>query len=121
MKNFILLAILVFTFISATAQRLNNDRKELVKAIKTNYNSWQIKESDVSKDTTEEQLVATISQASYTTSSTQSKHNFTDFSFKIGEGQAIVQFQVDFKKYSAFMEKEDGKWKLVCAAELPVE
>ena len=50
--------------------------------------------------------------------SSYSSLDFGDFEFTIVNKQAIVQFTVDDQKISAFLEKENDKWKLVCAANI---
>jgi len=123
MKNFILLATLILAFISVSAQGLNKERKMLVDAIKTSYSSWELAEASkdsISDKSNEGKLLASIAKTDYESEAKLPKPSFKDFTFKIGDCQAVVEFQVDFKKYSVFMEKENGHWKLVCAAELPV-
>ena len=45
-------------------------------------------------------------------------NSFSDFQFTIVNNQAIVQFAVNDQLVSAFFEKDNGQWKLICAAHL---
>ena len=46
------------------------------------------------------------------------ENRFTDFKFNIVNHQAVVQFKVDHQMKSAFLEKKNGQWKLIIAADL---
>ena len=54
----------------------------------------------------------------YKTVPVASSNRFKDFKFNIVNDQAVVQFTVDHKMKSAFLEKENGQWKLICAADI---
>ena len=45
-------------------------------------------------------------------------NRFKDFKFNIVNDQAVVQFKVDQQTKSAFLEKINGQWKLISAADL---
>ena len=125
MKNFILLACLSILPFGLLADDLKKEKKNLIETIKDNYDSWQVKQSagliDFPDSTKSEQLDASASQIKYRTDVKDGAHIFSDFNFKICESQAVVQFQVDFQMISAFMEKKDGQWQLVCAALIPLD
>ena len=46
------------------------------------------------------------------------ENRFKDFKFNIVNDQAVVQFKVDHQMKSAFLEKKNGQWKLICAADI---
>lgn len=110
------------------ADNNRKEKKELIESIKANYDSWMVK-SEVDQITIDEtddsiaslQLTASTSNSLYISEAPVEKHIFSDFNFKICETQAVVRFQVDYKQISAFMEKKNGEWKLVCAAVIPPE
>ena len=45
-------------------------------------------------------------------------NRFKDFKFNIVNDQAVVEFKVDHQMKSAFLEKKNGQWKLICAADI---
>jgi regulator of RNase E activity RraB len=124
MKNLILLTCLCITSFIATADDLKKEKKILIETIKANYDSWQIKKSPPESNglfdsAISENLADVVSQENNPSQIKNGTHIFSDFNFKICETQAVVKFQVDFQMISAFMEKKDGKWQLVCAAVIP--
>ncbi len=46
------------------------------------------------------------------------KENFSDFDIRICENQAVAEFTLNGIKKSAFLEKQQGKWKMVSVADL---
>ena len=54
----------------------------------------------------------------YKTVSVTPANRFKDFKFNIVNDQAVVQFKVDHQMKSAFLEKKNGQWKLICAADI---
>lgn len=124
MKTFILFTFMCITTFVATADDLKQEKKNLIKTIKANYDSWQIKKSsaesnDLFDSTISENLADAVSQEDNPSQLKNGTHIFSDFNFKICETQAVVKFQVDYQMISAFMEKRDGRWQLVCAAVIP--
>lgn len=124
MKSFILLACLSILPFGLLADDLKKEKKNLIETIKANYDSWQVKLStdelyDFPDSSISEPLTASVSQQNYNADVKSGEHIFSDFNFKICESQAVVQFRADFQMISAFMEKKDGHWQLVCAAVIP--
>jgi len=125
MKKIILLSYFSLFAISVFADNSIKEKKLLIETIKSNYDSWQVKHpTGHGEDTSDIWPSGTLRSSSskkIEDASTAREHIFSDFRFKICENQAIVRFQVDFQEISAFMEKKDGKWSLVCAAVIPPE
>ena len=126
MKRFIFLACLSIISFYSTADNLEKEKKALIETIKSNYESWLLKQDTYSALDTSENLNMAYLAASSSgdflyTDTVRKEYHFSDFSFKICNCQAVVQFQVDQKTISAFMEKKNGQWKLICAATIPPE
>lgn len=126
MKTFILLTCLCMAFFIATADDLKKEKKILIETIKANYDSWQIKKSSAESngifDSANSEILADATpQENNPALLENTTHIFSDFNFKICENQAVVKFQVDFQTISAFMEKRNGEWQLVCAAVIPLD
>jgi hypothetical protein len=123
MKTLILLTCMSIVSQGLFAQHYKKVKKELIETIKKNYDSW-IVQSDLEDSNSDEldglstspQFTDSSSSVSYQSNSEPEKHTFSEFAFKICETQAVVRFQVDYQEISAFMEKKNGKWALVCAA-----
>ncbi len=124
MKTSILFTYLTILTFVAFANDLKAEKKALIETIKSNYDSWYVNQN------TEEEFEDSTYQAARVQAVSAQKqksienkpnadHIFSDFTFKITNNQAVVQFQVDYQTISAFLEKEDGRWKLVCAAIIP--
>jgi hypothetical protein len=98
-------------------------RKALVRTIKTQYDCWLIQESKDKAPNSALDMIAEKQISPTSESETEAiqnrEHIFSEFTFKIGHGQAIVRFKVDQKIVSAFFEEKDDQWKLVCAAFIP--
>lgn len=131
MKKTLLLFTLVIFSISAFATgNFKKDKKALCNLIKNKYSSWSIPQNEgvLSLDTFEASTsirvldvqLANKNQVSNTPIQNKdcSTLNFTEFEFTIVNCQAIVTFKVDNQPISAFFEKNDGEWKLICAANL---
>lgn len=134
MKYFMLLTcIFLQVDILAASDQKKDERKALIETIKKNYDLWQLKSSsgnDRLTDYDEQHASADVfftsaeenedskpdARTNFSTSS--SKHIFSDFSFKILGAQAVVKFAVDTRLISAFLEKKNGQWQLVCAADI---
>jgi hypothetical protein len=126
MKTLILLACLCITSFSTKGDDLQKEKKILIETIKANYSSWQVKytapeQINLSDSLTADELVSSLSVNRNKSPEINQEHIFGDFSFKICENQAVVKFQVDFQMISAFMEKRNGEWQLVCAAVIPLD
>lgn len=124
MKSFIMLACLMVISFGSFGDNLKKEKKALIETIKTNYETWQVDQKnydsvDSSVHHGSDQLLASTSNKIQYIIAKSSDFKFSDFTFKICNCQAVVRFQVDQKTVSAFMEKKDGQWKLVCAAILP--
>ena len=135
----ILLLICLFSGVcirSFAIEELGREKKILIEFIKTDYYSWS---KTTEQNTTSEAYPELHGQPNIDDELSTSKKSkavsinknigrkqqshypsddFTDFEFKIVNNQAIVQFTVGEQKISAFFEKENGKWKLICAANI---
>ena len=132
------IAIAVFALtIPIASYALDNFKKEkkaLTEAIRNNFDLWSIgyneelsvgernslsqkevmrNEVGDNEETNKEELVIS---ASVKRKNSLKPHNFSNFEFTIVNNQAIVQFKVDHQLVSAFLEKANGRWNLVCAA-----
>ena len=124
MKPFIVLACLCLISYSSIADDLNKEKKALIESIKANYDSWLVSQSELGQNSYSDSLMtidllASSTQKNYQSKEIYQKHIFCDFTFKICDAQAVVKFQVDLQMISAFMEKRNGEWHLVCAAVIP--
>jgi len=136
-KRYILFLFLsLYSICTFANETLKKEKKELIEFIKSEYDSW----SNISQDSFSSRnhtkgnsslklndLNGEIGNTSHGPSkkhtslksySDSSVRNFKDFDFTIVDNQAVVRFTVDNQTVSAFLEKENGKWKLVCAAKL---
>ena len=126
MKTSILFTCLsIFTFVTF-ANDLKAEKKALIETIKSNYDSWCLNDKaeespDLSGLNDTQDQIHEASNKETPSADQKIDHIFSDFTFRINNHQAIVQFQVDYQMISAFMEKKDGKWELVCAAIIPPE
>lgn len=119
----ILIALNAFAYDLVSNDQHEKVRKALISTIKTQYDTWLINEQAGDEiampdsDMTGQRIVT--EQQSNSEAPSNQKHIFSEFEFKIGQGQAIVRFKVDHKTVSAFFEEKDHHWKLVCAAFIP--
>jgi len=118
LSGFILLANTAFIQDKTTAIQ-----HELIETIQKEYENWLINKKDYVEETKNLNL-APEDSLSITWDNTPTDVDyfpsceFQDFKFKITSRQAVVQFNVNNMLKSAFLEKKDGKWKLVCCADL---
>ncbi len=104
---------------------LKEEKALLIETIKSNYDSWVVEQqqdlpNQSAENWTNDKESETLSIRNPVQKS-RAEHIFSDFTFKICDSQAVVQFQVDYQMISAFMEKKNGQWRLVCAAPIPPE
>ena len=135
MKKIILLFSLFIYCISVYANdNFRKEKKALCELIKQEYHSWLVTQNEgyLTADTfetsifqqllpTDGPVLANESERIHTNAmrqSSMSNYRFSDFEFTIVSNQAIVKFIVDHQLVSAFLEKENGNWKLICAAPL---
>lgn len=126
MKTLLVLSFIsIFNFQSLTADEQKYDeRNVIIETIKTNYDQWAAKEiKDESSQNTKDIIPKLIRendayQPSEKDEEVTDKSRFSNFTFKILKSQAVVKFLVDNKHISAFLEKKDGRWQLVCAADI---
>ena len=136
MKGLLLLfAFFLFFHNSFAYENLKKEKKALTETIKQEYDSWS--NSDVHKQNTSTRIDVFASRndhilapgvqkqnnqlkknTSYKTYNSIDSDSFSDFEFQIVNNQAIVQFKVNYQAISAFLEKKNGSWKLVCAAKI---
>ena len=127
----LILSILLYTNVSLALDNFKKEIKILTEIIKSNYNSWSIEtghsfssnlnyetSSKANGNKSDQILEKHESNVELGNTNKVDSHVFSDFSFTIVNNQAIVQFTVDHQLVSAFMEKIDGEWNLVCAARL---
>lgn len=104
---------------------LKKEKTLLIETIKSNYDSWLVEQHQNIPDQPSEIWPEDPKSETHFSGNPQQKskkeHIFSDFAFKICDCQAVVQFQVDYQVVSAFMEKKNGQWRLVCAAQIPPE
>lgn len=135
MKRCILFFAMILIFISSFAnENQKKEKKYLIELIKSEYSSWSIKD-DIKKPGSDLMELSSfnkpgekfMSEAKSDEKSFKKNtsfksmtipHEFDDFEFNIVDDQAVVQFTVDQQPISAFLEKDNGKWKLICAAKL---
>ena len=129
--------ILIFVLNSAFANdELRKEKKALIETIKKeyvvslakDYQEWLMTNFSNSKkiDSTikpmeyDRQLNSQNNNMAlaYKTVPVASANRFKDFKFNIVNDQAVVQFKVDHQMKSAFLEKKNGQWKLICAADI---
>lgn len=127
----------MFVLNSAFANiELRKEKKALVETIKKeyvvsearDYKKWLMDNFSISENTDStirpiEYNLQFNSQGNnmvmaYKTAPVASSNRFNDFKFKIVDDQAVVQFKVDHQMKSAFLEKQNGQWKLICAADI---
>ena len=132
-----ILLSLIFVLNSAFANdELRKEKKALVETIKKeyvvslakDYQEWLMTNFSNSKkiDSTikpmeyDRQLNSQNNNMAlaYKTVPVASANRFKDFKFNIVNDQAVVQFKVDHQMKSAFLEKKNGQWKLICAADI---
>jgi hypothetical protein len=136
MKYFMLLTcIFLHINILAASDQKKDERKALIDTIKKNYDSWLFKSSPENDPMTDHDArhvdadvfftsadkhenLASGSGAKTNSLANPEKHIFGDFNFKISGTQAVVKFSVDTRFVSAFLEKKNGQWELVCAADI---
>ena len=131
---FITFAVLLISHLSF-GETVKKEKKAITDLIKSEYATWSLTEKTPATSnelavkanfspqhqikpgmsSTTEPMHATMRSYSYQDEATE---EFSDFVFNIVENQAVVQFRVDDQLVSAFLEKENGQWKLVCAAKL---
>lgn len=136
MKGFLLLVAFFLVFHNSFAyDNLTKEKKALTKTVKEEYDSWS--NFDEHKQNTSNKMDVFASRndhilvpgakkqnnqlkknTSYKTYNTIVSDTFSDFEFQIVNNQAIVQFKVNHQVISAFLEKKNGSWKLVCAAKI---
>lgn len=134
MKKIIILSTLFICSLSAHAnEQFRKDKKALCDLIKKEYPTWIVTQNEGYSDI--EALETSVSpiQSPRTIQSTDDKKpvkknttykkyskqevfQFSDFEFTIVHHQAVVKFTVNQQVVSAFLEKDNGEWKLVCAA-----
>ena len=127
--------LLIFTFSIAQPALYADDNgkkeeKNLIKFIKTDYYSWtnnydRTTESEDFPDYDEQtkapaelSVGKALKRESRQGQAYSQAADFRDFQCTIVDSQAIVQFTVDTQRISAFFEKENGVWKLICAAQI---
>ena len=134
--------VILFLFLSLYSictfanENLKKEKKELLEFIKSEFDSWSSTSKDLFpsrnhfKENTSLELNDLDAEIGNTpenpskelthikSDSDYSVHDFKDFDFTIVNNQAIVRFTVDDQMVSAFLQKENGQWKLVCAAKL---
>lgn len=100
-------------------------QQELIETIQNEYVNWLVEKNNediransfpiLAHDSTNEK---NISNNFTSTAKGHRKCELYDFKFKITNNQAIVQFSVGNILKSAFLEKKEGKWQLICCADL---
>jgi len=129
--------VLIFVFNSAFANdELRKEKKALIETIKKeyvvylakDYQEWLI--ANFSKSENPDSTINPMEYNSqlnsqnknmalaYKTVPVAPENRFKDFKFNIVNDQAVVQFKVDHQRKSAFLEKKNGQWKLICAADI---
>ena len=98
-------------------------QQELIATIQKDYVNWLTNKKDYAADIKDLNVIHddSLSIISNNDSSTIENYppgTFQDFKFKITNRQAVVQFSINNLVKSAFFEKKDGTWKLVCCADL---
>lgn len=136
-RTLIILAGLIFLFNGLIANDdFKKDKKELVETIKKEYVTWLERDYQdwltansatfPSVDSTvkfldsfsklDEQISKLV--GAYEPDKVVSANKLKDFKFSILKDQAVVKFKADDNMKSAFLEKKDGDWKLICVANL---
>ena len=136
MKKIIILSTLfIYCFSAYANENFRKEKKALCELIKQEYHSWLVTQtegyptSDTFETSLSHQLVTTDElvtkqdevekvNAKLIRHSSTTNYQFSDFEFTIVNNQAIVQFTADHQLVSAFLEKENGNWKLICAARI---
>lgn len=140
MKNIIVICIgfiLVFNCALANTE-YRKEEKVLEQTIKSFYEVWFLDSYTQENQTTplyqkidlSENLIAR--QVSYEKKEKKGSslikmdtelvsERVTDFSFNISGSQAVVKFNVDQEAKSAFLEKKDDNWELICIASLDID
>ena len=132
-----ILLSLIFSLNSAFANdELRKEKKALIETIKKeyavslakDYQEWLLTNFSKSK-----KIDSTIKPMEYDRHLNSQNNNmalayktvpvapanrFKDFKFNIVNDQAVVEFKVDHQMKSAFLEKKNGQWKLICAADI---
>lgn len=136
-KRFILFLFLsLYSICTFANENLKKEKKELVEFIMSEFDSWSntskdlfpsrnhfkenasLQLNDINEEIENTSQIPSKKQTSLKSHSDYSVRNFKDFKFTIVNNQAVVRFTVDDQIVSAFLEKENGQWKLVCAAKL---
>ena len=88
--------------------------------LKTNFSSPETSDSTIKPMESDLKLNARINSMplDYKQDPNVPAARFKNFKFNIVNDQAIVQFKVDHQAKSAFLEKINGHWKLISAANL---
>jgi hypothetical protein len=103
-------------------------QEELIQTIQNEYVNWLMEKNDDQSNANDLDLptydsLLNPSQIDVTNNltSVNTLHpncEFYNYKFKITNSQAVVEFTVGNKQKSAFLEKKDGKWKLICCADI---
>ena len=100
-------------------------QQELIETIQKEYVSWLVEKTNEASGANSLPILEHDSTTANetgnnfaSTSDVLRKYEFYDFEFKITNSQAVVQFSVGNMMKSAFLEKKDGKWQLICCADL---
>ena len=136
MKRILFLFVFILAYHNSFPyDNLKKEKKALTETIKEEYDSWSNSDKQEQNTSNELDLFATHNNhrlvpssekqggqlkknTSYKTYKPIISDSFTDFEFQIVNNQAIVQFKVNHQSVSAFLEKKNGAWKLVCAAKI---
>jgi hypothetical protein len=136
-RTLIILAGLIIFFNGLSANDdFKKEKKALVETIKKEYVTWLERDYQEwltansstfpSADSTNKFLdsfskvndqLSTLVMA-YVPEKVVSANKLKDFKFSILKDQAVVKFKADDDMKSAFLEKKDGDWKLICVANL---
>lgn len=125
-SSLLLFAFFIPIILVFAAENERKDKKALIECIKSDFHSWSYdlgnktnKGDDLHYTNSDEIAPENKLRDDDSENSTkQQSADFRDFECKIVNNQAVVQFTVDEQKISAFFEKVNGAWKLICAAEL---
>lgn len=121
-----ILSYLIITANTIIAQdKTEKIQEELIAVIKKVYMNCSAEGTDVWERENSSRIYIKDSSSHFieskenlTVSNSPHRHRFYDFKFKITSNQAVVEFKVDNFIKSAFLEKKDGTWELICAADL---
>ncbi len=134
-KILILSTLFIYCFSAYANDNFRKEKKALCELIKQEYHSWLVTQKEgypapgtFETGISQQPLVKDGSainpnkaekiNANLKSHSSTSNYQFSDFEFTIVNNQAIVQFTADHQLVSAFLEKENGNWKLICAARI---